>query len=520
LLSASGLSAVVDEIRTKLDAVPDDSTIAFRGLDRRIASDHVKAFFDVATAVADAATQPAARLTALAGNCASTSPIAATCLDNFLKSFGRRAFRRPLTSEELTEFREIANGDSPRAANSAEALRNVLVVMLMSPRFLNHLELEGAAIGSRKDYFALAPYEIASRLSYTFWQTLPDDALLAAAEDGSLATGAGFDAQLDRVFADPRTRQTLWQFWNEWLRFESFTGFAADRPAFQALAKGESVGVAGHDHWADMVQEVRDLTDLYTWKQPGSFRALMTSTVSVTRSPDLARLYDVAEWSGNGDYPTFEAGTRSGLLQRAALLASTLETTNPFHRGSLIRRSLLCDDLPRPDPNSLPAGSLDAPPPSEALTTRERYEMKVEGNPLCGGCHAAFSDLGYALEAFDSLGRYRTEERVFDEQSGKLLATLPIDTAVELELVPGDRRAVSTPAELNQLLLDTGKVEACLSANYFRYALRRDPARDSDDACAFEAMRGDLASPDVQLAGVFRRIALVSGFRQRKMATP
>ena len=170
-------------------------------------------------------------------------------------------------------------------------------MLLMSPRFANHLELAGTPISGREDYLALDPYEVASRLSYTFWQTLPDDALLAAAADGSLATDAGFDTQLDRVFADPRTRDTVWQFWNEWMRFESFTGFSAERPAFMALAAGENLGVAGHDHWGDMVREIHDLTDLYTWTQAGTFPDLMTSDLSVTRSADLAHVYGVSAWS-------------------------------------------------------------------------------------------------------------------------------------------------------------------------------------------------------------------------------
>src|SRR6185369_11483509 len=129
---------------------------------------------------------------------------------------------------------------------------------------------DGTPVGGRGDYLALGPYEIASRLAYTFWQTMPDDALLAAAADGSIATDAGFAAQLERVFGDARTQGTLWQFWNEWLALEGFVGFVSNRPAFMALAAGENVGAPGHDHYGDMVQEIRDLTDLYTWKQPGS----------------------------------------------------------------------------------------------------------------------------------------------------------------------------------------------------------------------------------------------------------
>jgi hypothetical protein len=518
LLAASGLSPITTEVASQLAAIPDDSTVAFRGLDPRISSAHLQGYFNLAVAIGNAATSTSTRVTSIAGSCAVTSPLALACLNTFLGSFGKRAFRRPLSSEELTEMREVAMGTSPAPANAAEAIRNVVVTMLMSPRFVNQLELEGAPIAGRQDYLTLNPYEVASRLSYTFWQTMPDDALLAAAADGSLATDAGFTAQLDRVFADPRTRETIWQFWNEWLRFESFTGFSAERPAFKALAMGEQVGVAGHDHWSDMVREIRDLTELTTWTQKAPFRDLMTSTVSVTKSADLARLYGVPAWSGSGAYPTLP-GPRVGILQRAALLASNLEQTNPFHRGSLLRRSILCDTLPQPDPTALPPGSLDPPPPSSAMTTRQRYQAKVEGNGLCQTCHASFSNLGYVMEAYDALGRYRTTEKVFDEQTGALLATLPIDTSAPVPVVAGDSRPVSGPAELNQRIIDSGKVEGCLSANYFRYALRRDPTRDSADACAYESMRTNLTN-GTALADVFRHLATETNFRRRKGGAP
>jgi len=519
LLNASGLSAVATEVAPMLAAIPDDSTVAFRGLDTRISTDHIQGYFNVASAVADASTKTSQRLTSLAGSCATTTPLAASCLDAFLASFGKRAFRRPLASDEIAEMKDVAMGTSPAPASATEAIRNVVVMLLMSPRFANHLELAGTPIAGRADYLALDPYEIASRLSYTFWQTLPDDALLAAAADGSLGTDAGFNTQLDRVFADPRTRDTIWQFWNEWMRFESFTGFTTDRPAFMALAAGENVGVAGHDHWGDMVKEIRDLTDLYTWTQSGTLGDLMTSDLSVTRSADLAHLYGVSAWSGSGDYPRFTDGSRRGILQRAALLANSLETTNPFHRGAFIRRSILCDDLPRPDPNSLPPGSLDPPPQSTAMTTRQRYEAKVAGNGLCAGCHNSFSNLGYVMEAYDALGRFRTTEKVFDEQTGALLATLPIDTSAVPQVIVGDTRPVAGPAELNQRVIDSGKVPACLSANYFRYALRRDPTANSADACAYEATRSGLASGGA-LAAAFRGIATGTGFRQHKVGAP
>lgn len=511
LLAASGVGMVADELKEPLGAIPDDSTVSFRGLDNRITADHVAGTFRVATAAADAITSRPERLSAFAGPCALTAPLAPKCLDDFLAGFGRRASRRPLGAEELASYRALNDGQ--RAP--AEVFRAVTVLLMTSPRFLNHLELDGTPLGGREDLLALSAFEIASRLSYTFWQSMPDEALLAAAAatgPDALTSDAGFARQLDRVFADPRTRQTIWQFWSEWLRLEAFTGFASARPAWKALAAGETLPP---EAYADMVQELRDLTELFTWQRKSALGDLLASDLSVTRSPGLAHLYRVAPWTGSGEYPRL--ADRAGLLQRAALLVGSLETTNPFHRGSLVRRALLCDPLPRPDPNSLPPGSLDPPPPSAVETTRQRYARKTE-NALCHACHAQFNDIGFVLEAFDALGRSRTTEKVFDEKNGMLQAELPIDAVATARVDLDDERPVSGPAELNRRIAESKKVEACLASNYFRYVLRRDEGAQSSDGCVVDELAAALADPAAGLDGVWKRIAQTPAFRRRKVA--
>jgi hypothetical protein len=512
LLAMSGVAVVTDELKEPLAAIPEDSTVSFRGMDNRISADHVAGAFQVATAAADAITGRPERLAAFAGACAMTAPLAPKCLDDFLASFGRRALRRPLAADELTSYRSLNDG----ARSPAEVFRAATVLFMTSPRFLNHLELEGTPVSGREDLLALTSYEIASRLSYTFWQSMPDEALLAAAAAtgaDALTADAGFGRQLDRVFADPRTRQTIWQFWNEWLRLESFTGFASSRPAWKSLAAGESLAP---EAYGEMVQELRDLTELFTWQRKSALRDLLQTDLSVTRSPGLAHLYQVAPWTGGGDFPRLTDG-RAGLLQRAALLVGTLETTNPFHRGSLVRRAILCDPLPRPDPNSLPPGSLDPPPPSAVETTRQRYARKTE-NALCNTCHSQFNDIGFVLESFDALGRFRTTEKVFDEKNGMLLAELPIDARAVARVELDDSRPVAGPAELNQRIAESKKVEACLAANYFRYVLRRDEGAASSDGCVIADLAAALAQPEVGLAEVWKRIATTPAFRRRKVA--
>jgi hypothetical protein len=514
LLGASGLAALADEVQPILESVPDDSAVAtFRGLDARVSSDHLQAYFNLAVAVGDSIEATPARLTALAGSCAAVAPLTDACVSSFLTTFGRRVFRRPLDDAELTALRALNDG----VRTPADAIRAMTVKLLMSPRFVNHLEIDGTPIAGHDDHLALDPYEIASRLSFTFWQTMPDDALLDAAADGSLATDDGFAQQLDRVFADPRTRATIWQFWDEWLDLDAFTGFSSDRPGFQSLAAGENVDGPGHDVYADMVQELDDLTSHFTWDQTGTLRDLLTTDLSVTKSADLAHLYGVPAWTGSGDYPRLPADERAGILQRGALLVSSLETTNPFHRGALVRRSILCDTLARPDPNTLPPGSLDPPPVTATETTRQRYAAKIAGNATCTACHGQFADIGYVLEAYDALGRFRTTEKVFDEQTGALLAELPVDSTGVPRIQLDDARPVAGPAEMNQRIVDSGKVEACLAGNYFRFALRRDPADGSGDGCVTQELTGASDDPTLGLAGAFKRIAQHPSFRQRKV---
>jgi hypothetical protein len=514
LLMASGIGAMSSGVEAGLTAVPDDSLgESFRALDNRISLEHVQAYFDVGVATGDMLTADASRLEAAAGACAMAATLSESCARGFIERFATLAYRRPPSADEVAQL--LALNDGQRTP--AEAVRAVVVVAMSSPRFVNHVEIDGAEISGEEDLLQLSSYEIASRLSYLFWQTMPDEQLLDAAADGSLASEAGFAAQLDRVFDDERTRETLWQFWDEWLRLEKFTGFEHTRPGFQSLAEGESIGEPGHDYYADMVEEIRDLTELFTFDRNGTVGELLATQLSVTQSDDLAGLYGVEPWSGSGEYPMLPEGTRAGLLQRAALLVSSLETTNPFHRGAFVRRHLLCDPLAQPDPNSLPPGSLDPPPFDPEATTRERFQAKVEGNATCQTCHVQFSNIGYVLESFDALGRFRTTELVFDEQTGAQLAELPIDIGGVTRIEADDAVPVADAAELNERVIASKKVEACMAKKYFSFALRRAPTTSSLDGCAIDDLASALDDSEAGIAGAFKRIAQHESFFLRKV---
>jgi hypothetical protein len=514
LLVQAGMGDLAGVADDALSSVPDDSLgDSFRSADARISLEHVQGYLDVGRAVGDALVAKPTALESAVGACASEAQLSESCATDFLTRFLGLVYRRPVSSDDLVPYLELNDG----TRSPSDAIRAMVVVALSSPRFVNHVEIDGTASSTNPDLLQLSSYEIASRLSYTFWQTMPDQELFAAAEDGSLGTEAGFNEQLDRVFSDPRTKDTLWQFWNEWLKLEKFTGFETTRPAFQALTADTAIALDGHDYWGDMVSEMRTLTEVLTFDQTSTIADVLTTNLSVTESPDLAALYGVEPYSGNGPYPTLPEGTRAGLFQRAAVLASNLEQTNPFHRGALVRRALLCDSLPQPSPNDLPPGSLDPPPFDPAQTTRERFQAKVEGNGLCETCHGTFSDIGYVLESFDSLGRYRTTETVYDQQNGDVLAELPIDTTGVARIDPDDTTVVDGPIDLAQRMVESQRVETCLAQNYFLYSLRRDVQVDSGDACEVSDLAALLRDPDQGLAAAFKRIAQYDGFFQRKV---
>jgi hypothetical protein len=513
LLTALGAGALVDRLAPQLARVPDDSLgDSFRALDDRISLEHVQAYFDVGVTVGDALEADAALLEAVAGACAGEATLSDSCLRDFVERFGRLSYRRPLTAAEVTELAALDDG----TRTPAEAIRAVVVVAMSSPRFVNHVEIDGGALDTAESLLQLSTYEIASRLSYLFWGTMPDAALFAAAEDGSLATEAGFAAQLTRVFDDDRTRETLWQFWSEWLRLEKFTGFETTRPGFESLVDGQLPSATLYD---DMVEEIRALTELFSFERTATLTELLQTRESVTRSVELAELYGVTPATG-ATSPTLAEGTRAGLLQRGALLVSNLETTNPFHRGALVRRNLLCDSLAQPDPNALPPGSLDPPPITADQTTRERFADKIEGNASCAACHDQFAAIGYALESFDALGRHRQTERVFDEQTGELLAELPLDTTGVPRVQYDDTTQVAGAAELNQRIVDSGKVERCMSSKYFAYALRRLPATPSLDACVIDDLAAAASDPAAGLGDALARIARHASFFQKKVGAP
>ncbi len=502
--------AVFESAAPLIASLPvDGGETTFTNMDNRLAARHIDTWFAVATTVGDAMLDDPAVMTALAGDCASSAEIDDQCLEAFVNDFGLHVHRHPLSSDDVDSYLSLVSSER----TAPENYRDIAVTMLMSPRFVYHFEIDGAPAIGRDDLLVLDGYEIASRLSFHFWQSMPDEELFEAAADGSLNTDAGYQAQVERILQGERTRDSTRSFYREWFIAREFGGLS-DTPAFRTFSENLATfagdpGEVGDELETAMVAELDALTAYYTFEQDGHISDLLTSNLSFTDSPILAELYGVEPWDGVGQPPEFPQGERAGVHTRAANLVTGDHTTNPIHRGIDIQERLLCAHIP-PPPADLPADAFDPPPLDPSKTTRERIDDKT-ADSQCIACHQLINPFGHTLEAYDGLGRYRTSERVIDG-SGDVLAELPVDSSATLLGLP-DNPEVSGPVELATIAAAQPAYLHCFAEHYFEFTYRREPNESESDVCVMEQIESEAG--DGSILSALGEVALQTEFRVR-----
>lgn len=504
-LSSCGLDDVPLDRREPTAQDPHGS---YRRLDQAVDQTHVDETYRVAAALGSALTTPE-RLDRVAGACATDEDANndEMCLTTFLRGFGARAIRRPLDADDERFYRAVYGGD-PAASPAAYA--DVIAVMLSSPELLYFVEHGDTELPDAPGSYQLSAYELASRLSYHFWQTLPDDELWHTAEDGSLLQPEVLSQQLARLMADDRTRATMAELFTDWLRLEDLPALDAHAgdPVYAAFAGGD---LPSSELREQMIDDALDMLAYYTWAEPMGLEALFTSERSFARGPELAHLYGTEPWDGSSGPPKLPAGQRPGILTRAWFLASGSASTRPILRGVFVRQRLLCDEI-APPPDNVNA----VPPPLRSdKTTRQVVEdLTEQRGTACASCHATLiNPLGFAFEGFDALGRARIEQRLFSGD-GQPLGALPVVTTSVPRVEPEDDSASSGPADLNGMLLQSGKLEACLARHYFRFTFGRyeDLARDG---CALERLRTRLVESG-RIRDMLEEAALLPELTQRR----
>lgn len=390
------------------------------------------------------------------------SPSAAGCRDQFIDGFGLRAFRRPLSSTEQTRYRAIFDRGA-ELIKSGDAFKDgvqlTLQAMLQSPKLLYRVEAgDGTsdAAGTR-----LTAFEIATRLSFMLAGTIPDAKLLAAAQDGSLATAQGIAAQASRLVAAPEFEARALSFHDRWMQLDELTTLTKDVTTFPSFSP---------DLVSSMRNEAERFVKAVTLEGKGTVSDLLTAPFGFV-DQRLASLYGL-QGSFGTDLVRVEhkpESGRLGLFTQAAFLASHSSSssgTSPILRGVFLLRRIACSTIPDPPPgaqNQQPATE----PATPIVTTRDYFAWKTS-MPACSGCHGLINPTGFAFEEFDGLGQWRDQDR-----------GAPVDVTGKLQM-GGKELAFNGASELMQQLAKQPQVQACYAKNWLQFAYgRREDQSDS-----------------------------------------
>lgn len=373
------------------------------------------------------------------------------CIGDFVRDFGERAFRRPLTEKEQQRYTALAAS----AWGYEDGVRLVVEAMLQSPAFLYRLE---SASGDERRYAR------ASRLSYLLWDTMPNARLIDEAESGRLDSAEGYRETARRMLDDPRAKTALDEYVAQWMRFDRVLTMVKERASYPMFTRELAVA---------MTEETRHFVADLVWNDR-DFTAFFTADYSFINA-DLANVYGMpapADEFTKVAYPS--ESERAGILGQATFLALTSKPadTSPTARGLFIREQFLCQQVPQPPPGTntnLPAQNADRP-----LTNRERVGIHLS-NPGCASCHNLIDPIGFAIEKFDAVGRRREKAvitiRPEDRRGERKRVELDLDVS---GVVAGIKDSeFQSPGELGAILARTPQCQDCIARQYFRYAMGR-----------------------------------------------
>lgn len=432
-------------------------------------------------------------LTRLLG-CDVTTSSEVTCVQQFIADFGKRAWRRPLRTEEATRL--LAVFTKARTTLPLDvSVQLVVQVLLESPQFLYLLEPSDPALpAAAASIVPLDSWQVASRLSYFLVGSTPDPALLAEAEKGALATPEQVAAQARRLLATPRARDRIGLFFTEWLQLRNIDRVEKDTTLFPnfSLALGPLLR-----------QQVQLFVTSVILDRPGTAADLLTAPYTFM-SPELAPLYGVAPPATSGfSRVELDPTKRAGLLTHVGILASLAHAnqTDPVHRGKFVRERLLCQAVPPPPQNA----NITPPAVAPGLTTRERFAQH-RASPSCAGCHAMMDPIGLGFEHYDALGQWRDTDNGF-----------PVDATGEVKGSDVEGPFDGAVA-LSQKLAQSQEVKDCFVQTWFRFAHGRS-VTDADNA-NLAVLNRDFAAHSFQVSELLVAMTQTRSFRFRVVPNP
>jgi hypothetical protein len=407
------------------------------------------------------------------------------CTRQILSDFGRKAWRRPLAHEEVERLLGLVQ-DSRVAGDTFEVALGVgLQAILTSPHFLFRVELD--LPGGGPNASPLSAHELATRLSYFLWSRPPDEALLAAAEAGTLRAPEELERQARRMLADSRAQALVDNFASQWLRTRQLAQVQPSPslfPNFTSLQLAQAMSQETALVFAELLNGDRSMLELldadFTYVNsalaahygiPGTFEATRFTRVTLPAS-----------------------GNRRGLLTHGSILAlnSTPTRNSTVKRGKWVLARLLCQEPP-PPPATIP--QLPSGPTSGSL--RQRMEQHVS-DPMCASCHSKMDPIGYALEHYDAVGAWRTTD---GEYTINARGTLP------------DGRSFDGAIELGRTVKEDPALPACMVRNLFTYALGRQP--ENADEPVLQQLTQAFGEQGYRMKELLVQIILSPTFRMR-----
>ncbi len=421
------------------------------------------------------------------------------CARTFIETAGRRAYRRPLSTQE--SGRLFAVFEEGRDSTDFEyGTRLAIQAILQNPNFLYRLELGDGEPGS-DEALELTEYEVATRLSFLLWGTIPDEALLRAAEDGALETADGRYEQARQMLADPRAREGVGRIYGQMFGAQGASTLERDPTLFS----GFTAAVA-----RDMEREVESIAAELVLDESATLATLLTSRRSRV-TPELAAFYGVelppgATPGADGLFAVeLPQGERGGLLTRAGVMANLSHETQtaPIKRANFVFEAIACIETPNP-----PSDVDDSPPAIDPdATGRELLDQKT-ADAACQGCHSFLNPVAFSFEHYDASGAYRTQE-----------GNLPVDASGELVGLDVSG-SFSGAVELSELLADSDNVRGCVVGKHASLALLRDMQESEEDACMVEELTASFEESGGDLRALLLALVARDSFAKRKVADP
>ncbi|MCA9621374.1 MAG: DUF1592 domain-containing protein, partial [Myxococcales bacterium] len=408
----------------------------------------------------------------------------------FVETFGRRAYRRPLSEEEVLAYLDVFTDAATiydTGTDFEKGVRLCLQGFLQSPHFLYRVE-RSSEVGP-DGLIALDGWEVAAKLSYMLHNSMPDDDLFAAAEAGQLDSAEGILTQAKRLFdADDEAARAMVESFHEQLyQFDHYHDLYKDPDKFPAFTP---------DLGLDMEEEARMFVDHVVFSGGGLHELLMSRTTFV--NAELAALYGLeGSYDDTFQEVTLDASERAGLLTRIGFLAAnaTPKEQNTIHRGVFVNLRLMCNKLPAPPDNV--AG---LPPAGDFATNRERVDAHTGAGTCGASCHAPLiNPPGYALESFDAVGAFQ------DLENGA-----PVNTATTW-FFDGEEKDVADAVALSQLIADSDQAHACYAKRLLEYGYGRT-AQEGDEI-TIEALAA--SSKESSIEALVLALTQTKAFRTR-----